>query len=154
MDPRWATVYHLRAGHPPDYVPALARCSTPERLFWAAHRVGPSSRIASSQPLPYSESISLLGTNQSDTTRFTMAILSTILVGLVVGVIAKLLMPGKDPGGFIVTILLGIAGAFIATYLGQALGWYKAGQPAGWIMSIIGAMILLLLYRLLFKRKQ
>jgi uncharacterized membrane protein YeaQ/YmgE (transglycosylase-associated protein family) len=82
-----------------------------------------------------------------------MAILSTILVGLIVGVIAKLLMPGKDPGGFIVTILLGIAGAFIATYLGQALGWYTAGQPAGWIMSIIGAMILLLLYRLLFKRK-
>ena len=83
-----------------------------------------------------------------------MAILSTILVGLVVGVIAKLLMPGKDPGGFIVTILLGIAGAFIGTYLGEALGWYKTGQPAGWIMSIIGAMILLLLYRLLFKRKQ
>ena len=82
-----------------------------------------------------------------------MAILSTILVGLVVGVIAKLLMPGKDPGGFIVTILLGIAGAFIGTYLGEALGWYKTGQPAGWIMSIIGAMILLLLYRLLFKRK-
>ena len=100
------------------------------------------------------ESISLLSTNQSDTTRFTMAILSTILIGLIVGAIAKLLMPGKDPGGFIVTILLGIAGAFIATYLGQALGWYKAGQPAGWIMSIIGAMILLLLYRLLFKRKQ
>jgi uncharacterized membrane protein YeaQ/YmgE (transglycosylase-associated protein family) len=82
-----------------------------------------------------------------------MAILSTILIGLVVGAIAKLLMPGKDPGGFIVTILLGIAGAFIASYLGQALGWYKPGQPAGWIMSIIGAMILLLLYRLLFKRK-
>ena len=55
----------------------------------------------------------------------------------------------RDPGGFIVTILLGIAGAFIGTYLGEALGWYKAGQPAGWIMSIIGAMILLLL-----KRKQ
>ena len=83
-----------------------------------------------------------------------MAILSIILIGLVVGAIAKLLMPGKDPGGFIVTILLGIAGAFIASYLGQALGWYKAGQPAGWIMSIIGAMILLLLYRLLFKRKE
>ena len=82
-----------------------------------------------------------------------MAILSTILVGLIVGAIAKLLMPGKDPGGFIITILLGIAGAFIGTYLGQALGWYKTGQPAGWIMSIIGAMILLLLYRLLFKRK-
>jgi uncharacterized membrane protein YeaQ/YmgE (transglycosylase-associated protein family) len=102
----------------------------------------------------FPESISLLSTNQSDTTRFTMAILSTILIGLVVGAIAKLLMPGKDPGGFIVTILLGIAGAFIATYLGQAVGWYEAGQPAGWIMSIVGAMILLLLYRLLFQRKQ
>ena len=83
-----------------------------------------------------------------------MAILSTILVGLIVGAIAKLLMPGKDPGGFIVTILLGIAGALIATYSGQALGWYKPGQPAGWIMSIVGAMVLLLLYRLFFKRKQ
>jgi len=82
-----------------------------------------------------------------------MAILSTLLVGLIVGAIAKLLMPGKDPGGFIITILLGIAGAFIATYIGQAIGWYKAGQPAGWIMSVIGAMILLLLYRLLFKPK-
>jgi uncharacterized membrane protein YeaQ/YmgE (transglycosylase-associated protein family) len=81
-----------------------------------------------------------------------MGILSTILVGLIVGAIAKLLMPGKDPGGFIITILLGIAGALVATYIGQAIGWYKAGQPAGWIMSVIGAMILLLLYRL-FKRK-
>ena len=83
-----------------------------------------------------------------------MAILSTIVVGLIVGAVAKLLMPGKDPGGFIVTILLGIAGALIATYGGQALGWYQPGQAAGWIMSIIGAMILLLLYRLFFKRKQ
>jgi len=60
-----------------------------------------------------------------------MAILSTILVGLIVGAIAKLLMPGKDPGGFIVTILLGIAGAFVASYLGQALGWYKPGTTSG-----------------------
>ena len=82
-----------------------------------------------------------------------MAILSTILVGLIVGAIAKLLMPGKDPGGFIVTILLGIAGALVAGYLGQVVGWYKPGQPAGFIMSVVGAMILLLLYRLIFKRK-
>ena len=82
-----------------------------------------------------------------------MAIVSTILVGLIVGAIAKLLMTGKDPGGFIITILLGIAGAFIASYLGQAIGWYKAGEPAGWIMSVIGAMILLLLYRVIFKRR-
>jgi uncharacterized membrane protein YeaQ/YmgE (transglycosylase-associated protein family) len=123
------------------------------RIWEAArHREGATMIRLDGSLFP--ESISLLSTNQSDTTRFTMAILSTILVGLVVGAIAKLLMPGKDPGGFIVTILLGIAGAFIASYLGQALGWYKAGQPAGWIMSIVGAMILLLLYRLLFKRKQ
>ena len=82
-----------------------------------------------------------------------MAIIWTIIVGLVVGAVAKLLMPGKDPGGFIVTILLGIAGAFLASYLGQALGWYKAGQSAGFIMSVVGAMFLLLLYRLIFKRK-
>jgi uncharacterized membrane protein YeaQ/YmgE (transglycosylase-associated protein family) len=81
------------------------------------------------------------------------SIISMIIVGLIVGAIAKLLMPGKDPGGFIVTILLGIAGALVAGYLGQAVGWYKPGQPAGWIMSIVGAMILLLLYRLIFKRK-
>ena len=82
-----------------------------------------------------------------------MSIIWTIIVGLVVGAVAKLLMPGKDPGGFIVTILLGIAGALVAGYLGQAVGWYKAGQSAGFIMSVVGAMILLLLYRLIFKRK-
>jgi len=82
-----------------------------------------------------------------------MSIIWTLIVGLVVGAVAKLLMPGKDPGGFIVTILLGIAGAFIASYLGQAVGWYKPGQSAGFIMSVVGAIILLLLYRLIFKRK-
>jgi uncharacterized membrane protein YeaQ/YmgE (transglycosylase-associated protein family) len=81
-----------------------------------------------------------------------MAIIWTIIVGLVVGAVAKLLMPGKDPGGFIITILLGIAGAFVASYLGQALGWYKQGEAAGFIMSVVGAMILLLLYRFIFKR--
>ena len=80
------------------------------------------------------------------------AIIATLVIGLVVGAIAKLLMPGKDPGGCIITILLGIAGAFIAGYLGQAVGWYQPGQPAGFIASVIGAMILLLLYRLLFRR--
>ena len=78
------------------------------------------------------------------------SIIWTILVGLVVGAIAKLLMPGKDPGGCIVTILLGIAGALVGTWIGRIF----AGENyvAGWIMSIVGAMILLLLYRLLFKR--
>jgi uncharacterized membrane protein YeaQ/YmgE (transglycosylase-associated protein family) len=81
-----------------------------------------------------------------------MGILGTIVIGLIVGAVAKLLMPGKDPGGFIVTILLGIAGAFLATYLGQAMNLYEAGQPAGFIGAVIGAMLLLLAYRLIFKR--
>ena len=73
------------------------------------------------------------------------------IVGLVVGVIAKLLMPGKDPGGFIVTGLLGIAGSFLAGYIGQAVGWYQPGQTAGWILSIVGAVVLLALYRVFTK---
>jgi uncharacterized membrane protein YeaQ/YmgE (transglycosylase-associated protein family) len=81
------------------------------------------------------------------------AIITTLVIGLVVGAIAKLLMPGKDPGGCIITILLGIAGAFVAGWLGQAVGWYQPGQPAGFIASIVGAMLLLLLYRLFFHRK-
>ena len=70
-----------------------------------------------------------------------MGILSWILFGLVVGVIAKLLMPGRDPGGFIVTILLGIAGALFGGFIGRAMGFYGENQGAGWIMSIIGALI-------------
>ena len=77
------------------------------------------------------------------------AILWTLLIGLVVGAIAKLLMPGKDPGGCIITMLIGIAGAFIAGYLGRMLGWYQPGQTAGFIASIIGAMLLLLIYRMI-----
>ena len=60
-----------------------------------------------------------------------MHLLWTLLIGLVIGAVAKLLMPGKDPGGFIVTMLIGIAGSFVATYIGQALGWYHEGQSAG-----------------------
>ncbi len=77
-----------------------------------------------------------------------MAILWTLIIGLVVGVIAKFLMPGRDPGGFIITILLGIAGAFLAGFLGRALRWYGEGEPAGFIASIVGAIILLIIYRL------
>ena len=77
----------------------------------------------------------------------------TILIGLVVGVVAKFLMPGKDPGGFIITILLGIAGAVVAGFLGRYLGWYQFGQPAGFIGSVIGAMLLLFGYRLFVGRK-
>lgn len=76
----------------------------------------------------------------------------TFIIGLVVGIIAKFLTPGRDPGGFIITAILGIVGSFIATWLGQALGWYQAGQTAGWIGSIIGAMILLLIYRMFAKK--
>jgi len=76
-----------------------------------------------------------------------MHILWTIIIGFVVGVIAKMLMPGRDPGGFIITTLLGIAGAFVASYLGRALHWYAPGQAAGFIASIVGAILLLILYR-------
>jgi uncharacterized membrane protein YeaQ/YmgE (transglycosylase-associated protein family) len=82
-----------------------------------------------------------------------MAILSWIVFGLVIGIIAKLLMPGKDPGGFIVTILLGVAGALIGGFVGRAMGLYSAGQSAGWIMSVVGAIILLALYRMLVRSR-
>jgi uncharacterized membrane protein YeaQ/YmgE (transglycosylase-associated protein family) len=75
-----------------------------------------------------------------------MGILWTLIVGFVVGVIAKFLHPGRESMGFIVTTLLGIAGSFLAGYVGQAMGWYRAGQGAGFIGSIIGAFILLLIY--------
>jgi uncharacterized membrane protein YeaQ/YmgE (transglycosylase-associated protein family) len=73
------------------------------------------------------------------------------IIGLVIGAIAKLLMPGKDPGGIFITMLLGIAGSLLAGWLGRAVGWYQEGQSAGFIMSVIGAIILLVIYRL-FKR--
>ena len=82
-----------------------------------------------------------------------MGILSWILFGLVVGVIAKLLMPGRDPGGFIVTILLGVAGALLGGFVGRAMGFYGENQGAGWIMSILGAIILLALYRMVAGRR-
>ena len=79
-------------------------------------------------------------------------IIGTIVIGFIVGVIAKLLMPERDPGGFIVTTLLGIVGAFVATYLGQAIGWYRPDQAAGFIGAVVGAIILLIVYRLLARR--
>ena len=81
------------------------------------------------------------------------ALIWTLVIGLLIGVVAKLLMPGRDPGGCIVTILLGIAGSLVASYLGQKMGWYEQGQPAGFIASVIGAMLLLLLYRLIAPRR-
>ena len=82
-----------------------------------------------------------------------IAILSWIVFGLVIGFIAKLLMPGKDPGGFIVTMLLGIAGALVGGFIGRAMGFYGPGQAAGWLMSILGAIILLALYRMMVRRR-
>src|SRR5689334_20868031 len=84
--------------------------------------------------------------------RSFMEILGTILIGLLVGIVAKLIMPGRDPGGLIITILLGIAGAFVAKYIGQALGWYAEDEPAGFIASVIGAILLLALYRITLGR--
>jgi uncharacterized membrane protein YeaQ/YmgE (transglycosylase-associated protein family) len=80
-----------------------------------------------------------------------MNIVWAIVIGLVVGVIAKFLMPGKDPGGFIVTVLLGIGGALVASLLGRSMGWYQDGQAAGFIASVVGAMLLLMLFRM-FRR--
>ena len=74
-----------------------------------------------------------------------------IIIGLIVGTIAKFLMPGKDPGGFIVTILIGIIGAIVAGYLGRMLNWYGPGESAGFIGSLIGAILLLFVYRLVTK---
>lgn len=82
-----------------------------------------------------------------------MGILSWILFGLVIGIIAKLLMPGRDPGGFIVTILLGIAGALLGGFIGRTMGFYGQNEGAGWLMSIAGAIILLALYRMLVRRR-
>jgi uncharacterized membrane protein YeaQ/YmgE (transglycosylase-associated protein family) len=76
-----------------------------------------------------------------------------LLIGLVIGAIAKLLTPGRDPGGCIITMLIGIAGSFVASFLGQKLKWYEPGQPAGFIASVAGAMLLLLLYRLIAGRR-
>jgi uncharacterized membrane protein YeaQ/YmgE (transglycosylase-associated protein family) len=75
-----------------------------------------------------------------------------ILIGLIVGAVAKLLMPGKDPGGFIVTALLGIAGSVIATWLGRVIGWYTDEQSAGFIMSVLGAILILAVYHMVRKR--
>jgi uncharacterized membrane protein YeaQ/YmgE (transglycosylase-associated protein family) len=81
-----------------------------------------------------------------------MNILWIIVIGFVVGFIAKLIMPGSGPGGFIITVLLGIAGSFVATYIGQHFGWYRPGQPAGFIGAILGAALILFVYRLITKR--
>jgi uncharacterized membrane protein YeaQ/YmgE (transglycosylase-associated protein family) len=79
-------------------------------------------------------------------------ILGWIVFGLIIGALAKLLMPGKDPGGFIITTLLGIAGAVVGGFVGRALGLYGPEDPAGFVMALIGAVVLLVLYRMMVKR--
>jgi len=81
-------------------------------------------------------------------------VIGWILFGAIVGAVAKLLMPGRDPGGFIVTMLLGIAGAVIGGFVGRALGFYGPNQGAGWLMSIVGAVLLLWIYRMMVVRRQ
>lgn len=81
------------------------------------------------------------------------SILGTLLVGLIVGLIARAVKPGDDKLGWIMTALLGVAGAFVATYVGVGMGWYAEGTPAGWIASVIGAVVLLLLYGMVRRDK-
>ena len=81
-----------------------------------------------------------------------MGILGWIIFGLIVGLIAKLLMPGRDPGGFIVTIILGIVGGVVGGFIGRVVGWYGPNDPVGFVMAVIGAIILLLIYRLALGR--
>ena len=81
-------------------------------------------------------------------------VIGWIIFGLIVGAIAKLLMPGRDPGGFIITMALGIAGALLGGFLGRSLGWYQENEPAGFLMSLVGAVLLLWIYRLVVGRRR
>ena len=83
-----------------------------------------------------------------------MEIVTMLVIGLLVGIVAKFLMPGDDPGGFIITTLLGIAGSFVAGYIGRAAGWYSLGEPVSFVASVLGAIVLLLIYRVLFRRRR
>ena len=80
-------------------------------------------------------------------------IVGWIVIGLIAGGIAKLLMPGKDPGGCLITILLGIAGALLAGFIGKAVGWYEEGEAAGFVAAIVGAFIILFVYRIILRRR-
>lgn len=82
-----------------------------------------------------------------------LGILGWIVFGAIVGALAKLLLPGRDPGGIIVTILIGIAGSLLGGFLGRAMGWYREGEGAGYIVSILGAIVLLLIYRMVAGRR-
>ena len=81
-----------------------------------------------------------------------MHLIGTIVIGFLAGIVAKLLTPGRDPGGFIVTTLLGIVGAFVDTYIGQAIGWYRADEGAGFLGAVVGAIIVLAVYHMVARR--
>jgi len=83
-----------------------------------------------------------------------MSWLWTLIIGLIVGAVAKFVIPGRQGGGIIVTMILGIVGAFVATWIGQAVGWYRAGEGAGFIASVIGALIVLWIYGLVTRRRE
>ncbi len=78
-----------------------------------------------------------------------MGLIWTILIGFVVGMLAKMLTPGRDPSGFFITIIIGVAGSLLATFLGRSLGWYQVGETAGFLAALVGSIILLLLYRVI-----
>ena len=82
-----------------------------------------------------------------------MHLIGTILIGLITGIVAKLLMPGRDPGGWIISIILGLSGSFIAGFLGRFFGWYDEDESAGFICSVLGAMLLLYIYRRIVRDK-
>jgi uncharacterized membrane protein YeaQ/YmgE (transglycosylase-associated protein family) len=82
-----------------------------------------------------------------------MGILWTILIGLIVGIVAKFLMPGRDPAGFIITVIIGIVGSIISTFLGRTMGFYQVGESAGFIAAVLGAIIFLFLYRMVAGRR-
>ena len=82
-----------------------------------------------------------------------MSIIMTIVIGFLVGLVAKMLKPGRDPSGFIITILIGIAGSFLATFAGRAMGWYGANDAAGFIASVIGAIVLLVIFGLFTRNR-
>ncbi len=82
-----------------------------------------------------------------------MGLIATVFIGLIIGLIARFLMPGRDPMGFILTAVLGIAGSWLGRWMGVQIGFYSEGEPAGFLMSVVGALVLLFLYRLLLGRK-
>jgi uncharacterized membrane protein YeaQ/YmgE (transglycosylase-associated protein family) len=81
-----------------------------------------------------------------------MSLIGTLIIGFLAGLVARLLMPGRDPKGFIITIVLGVVGAFLATWLGRELGWYREGEVAGFLGAVVGSVIILAVYRLTFRR--